>query len=131
MTKNKLVLIMEDLEMYNCSLREQLSHLGYLSNFTTSEHNFLHSFDKLNLPYAIILDNNVPRYEDEFPEANVGSLLSMTLKRHYPKVRIALHTSPDGNKETFDKMIKTVTERGIIYLSKPISLEALKDFLER
>jgi len=130
--ESKLVLVMEDLEMYSHPLKEQLEHLGYSSNFTASRQKFLHSLDDLNLPYAIILDNNVPLHDGESPEANVGLNLSMTLKRHYPQVRIALHTSSDGsNRERFDKMIKEATDRGVVYLQKPVSLESLREFLEK
>ncbi|VVB80001.1 Uncharacterised protein [uncultured archaeon] len=132
MGESKLVLVMEDLEMYGLPLKEQLDHLGYQSNFTASRQKFLHSFDDLDLPYAIILDNNVPRYDGEFPEVNVGSSIAMTLKRHHPEVRIALHTSSDGSdRETFDKMITEVKLKGVIYLPKPVSTEILKEFLER
>lgn len=129
--EDKLVLILEDLDMHRIPLERQLEELGYPYRSAPSRQEFLQIYHETK-PYAMILDNTVPKYINEFPEKDVGLNLSRTLRFDSPDVKIALHTYADSPAEEVEllKRIKRATDEGVVYLKKPVFIEDLKKFLE-
>jgi CheY-like chemotaxis protein len=125
--EDKLVLIMEDLDTYRIPLERKLKELGYSFRSAPTRQEFLQIYHETK-PYAAILDNNVPEEINGQINKNVGLYLSMTLKRHVPGLKLALHTESTlmENPE-----IRNAVDRGITYMKKPISIDDLKIFLDK
>ncbi len=115
---------MEDMDTRRIALERQLEELGYPYRSAPSRQELVELY-WAGTPYAMILDNNVPRDKGGQIDADMGLYLSMTFKRKFPEMKIALHTETRLNPE-----IQKAVDMGVAYIIKPVSTKDLKDFLE-
>ena len=117
------VLILEDIESRRLDIESNLKTLGYIPHSAESRQEFLQIYHKIPA-YAVILDNNAPYDIGGDIKANVGIYLAYHFLREEEGVKVALHTDTKKNDD-----IKRLEKIGLIYLTKPASIDDLKLFL--
>ncbi|MBR9676473.1 response regulator [Candidatus Woesearchaeota archaeon] len=119
------VYLLEDDESARKGLSRLINAFGFLCFSASSRQEFLKTYRKLGVPYAVILDNHAPYDEDDTQlTANVGLGLASHFLRREPETIVILHTSTERN-QAIDDYVK----KGMIYLPKPADKKDFADAL--
>ncbi|HLP79581.1 MAG TPA: hypothetical protein VK158_03030 [Acidobacteriota bacterium] len=119
---NKDVYILEDHRMMSEIVAKAVRDAGFTAHVFGYRNGFLKALHT-SLPYAAILDNVTPKFENGEPEIDMGYHCMREIQEFHPTVRFAFHTSSKT------KLLEGLTDVRF-FSSKPAPLKEIADFLQ-
>ncbi|HLP79582.1 MAG TPA: hypothetical protein VK158_03035 [Acidobacteriota bacterium] len=116
------VFVLEDSVRYHSELRSAIQRQGFEAHIFEHRIAFYDALKSV-VPYAAILDNFAPPYQDTPVEADIGYQVARQLQRRHPIVKIAIHSS-----ELTETVMKL--EHVVFFSTKPVGVEELERFLK-